>query len=285
MRSVIKDVLSAIRVRQWTKNLLLLGAPIGAAVHPSAHNLMIFLRGFLVFSLISSAGYVLNDWLDKEKDRTHSKKKFRPFAAQKLNGIHAIIIIAMLILVGLVLSTGLPRFFLTWIGLYTISTLSYSLVFKNIPVIEILIVAFGFLIRCLAGAALYDVYVSQWFLIVAGFGSLFLISAKRLAERKNYSSNETRVVITQYSEQFLATVISVSITITLMSYALWAFEVVGDSAWGKLSILPVLLGVLRYLWHSDSNDAEVPEQAILSDPVIPISGVMTAALLVMAIYI
>ena len=285
MRSVMKDILSAIRIRQWTKNLLLLGAPVGAGVHPSTHNLTIFLRGFIAFSLISSAGYVLNDWLDKEKDRTHSKKMFRPFAAQKLTGIHAFTIISTLITIVLVLSTGLPRLFLTWICLYTISTMSYSMIFKKIPVIEMLIVAFGFLLRCLAGAGLYDVYVSQWFLIVAGFGSLFLISTKRLAERKNYAGNETRAVITQYSEQFLTTVISVSITITLMAYALWAFEVVGNSVWGKLSILPVLLGVLRYLWHSESNDAEAPEKAILSDPIIPISGFVTSVLLVLAIYL
>jgi decaprenyl-phosphate phosphoribosyltransferase len=285
MRSVMKDILSAIRVRQWTKNLLLLGAPIGAGVQPSTHNLATFLQGFLVFSLISSAGYVLNDWLDKEKDRTHSEKMYRPFAAQKLNGIHALTIVSTLILIVMVLSIGLPRLFLTWICLYTISTMSYSLILKKIPVVEILIVAFGFLLRCIAGAALYDVYVSQWFLIVAGFGSLFLISAKRLAERKNYAGNETRAVITQYSEQFLTTVISMSITITLMAYALWAFEVVGDSAWGKLSILPVMLGILRYLWHSESTDAETPEKAILSDPIIPISGVITSVLLVLAIYL
>ncbi len=281
----MKDILSAIRVRQWTKNLLLLGAPIGAGVQPSTHNLATFLQGFLVFSLISSAGYVLNDWLDKEKDRTHSEKMYRPFAAQKLNGIHALTIVSTLILIVMVLSIGLPRLFLTWICLYTISTMSYSLILKKIPVVEILIVAFGFLLRCIAGAALYDVYVSQWFLIVAGFGSLFLISAKRLAERKNYAGSGTRAVITQYSEQFLTTVISMSITITLMAYALWAFEVVGDSAWGKLSILPVMLGILRYLWHSESNDAETPEKAILSDPIIPISGVITSVLLVLAIYL
>lgn len=285
MRSVLKNVFLAMRIQQWTKNLLLLGAPIGAAVHPTTHNLTIILRGFLIFSLISSAGYVFNDWLDKENDSTHIKKKFRPFAAQKLNGIHAFTIFTVLILLSVLLSTGLTRLFLIWVGLYTISTMSYSLFFKRVPVIEILSVTFGFLIRCLAGAALYDVYVSQWFLIVAGFGSLFLISTKRLAERKNYLGNETRAVITQYSEQFLTTVISVSITITLMAYALWAFEVVGDSAWGKLSILPVLLGVLRYLWHSESSDAEAPEHAILSDSVIPLSGVMTAALLVLAIYL
>jgi decaprenyl-phosphate phosphoribosyltransferase len=280
----MQDVLSAIRFRQWIKNLLLLGAPIGAAVPPSENSVAVFVRGFLVFSLISSAGYVLNDWVDKEKDRTHSRKKLRPFAAQRLNGIHAFSLTAILMLSALVLSTGLPRLFLTWIAIYTISTTSYSLVFKKIPVIEMLSVAFGFLIRCLAGAALYDVFVSQWFLIVTGFGSLFLISAKRLAERKNNSGNETRAVITQYTEQFLTTVISVSITITLMAYALWAFEVLGDSAWGKLSILPVLLGVLRYLWHSESNDAEAPERAILSDPIIPISGVVTAIFLILAIY-
>jgi hypothetical protein len=69
-----------------------------------------------------------------------------------------------------------------------------------------------------------------------------------------------------------------------MAYALWAFEVVGTSVWGKLSILPVLLGVFRYLWHSESNDAEAPEKAILSDAVIPISGLIAALLLILAIY-
>ena len=285
MRTVTKDILSAIRIRQWTKNLLLLGAPIGAGIHLSTHNLATFLQGFFVFSLVSSAGYVLNDWLDREKDRTHSKKMFRPFAAEKLTGIHAVTIVSTLIAIILVMSNGLPRLFLTWVCLYTISTMSYSISLKKIPVVEILVVAFGFLLRCLAGAALYNVYVSKWFLIVAGFGSLFLISAKRLAERKNYAGNETRAVITQYSEQFLTTVISVSITITLMAYALWAFEVVGHSSWGKFSILPVLIGILRYLWHSESNDGEAPEKAILSDPIIPISGFITSVLLVLAIYL
>jgi decaprenyl-phosphate phosphoribosyltransferase len=152
------------------------------------------------------------------------------------------------------------------------------------PVIELLVVAFGFLVRCLAGAALFEVYVSQWFLIVAGFGSLFMISSKRLAELKNYEDNQTRGVLRSYSEQFLNTIITVSITITIMAYALWAFEVVSGSIYGKLSILPVLLGVLRYLWHAESSDAESPEKAILSDRTIPLAGILTTLLLVLAIY-
>jgi decaprenyl-phosphate phosphoribosyltransferase len=240
MITILVDVLSAIRIRQWIKNLLLLGAPIGAAVQPSVANLSIVLKGVVAFCLISSVGYILNDWIDKENDRTHSKKKLRPFAAGRLNGFHASLLAICLLLFSFLFAFNLPRLFLVWLGIYAISTASYSLNFKQKPVIELLSVAFGFLVRCLAGAALFEVYVSQWFLIVAGFGSLFLISSKRLAELKSYTDNQTRAVITRYSEQFLSAVISVSITITIMAYALWAFEVVGNNVWGKLSIFPVL---------------------------------------------
>jgi decaprenyl-phosphate phosphoribosyltransferase len=282
--SLFTDVFSAIRARQWIKNLLLLGAPIGAAVQPSLVNFSIILRGVLAFCLISSVGYIFNDWIDRKNDRIHFKKKLRPFAAGRLDGFHAFLLVASLISITFVLTLSLPGLFMGWLFLYAISTASYSLIFKQKPVIELLNVAFGFLVRCLAGAALFEVYVSQWFLIVAGFGSLFLISSKRLAELKSYSDNQTRAVINRYSEEFLNTVITASITITIMAYALWAFEVVGTSVWGKLSILPVLLGVLRYLWHTESVDAETPEKAILSDVVIPLSGIATSLLLILAIY-
>ena len=284
MKIYLKDVLAAIRVRQWIKNSLLLGAPIGAAVNPSPTNLIILSKGILSFCLVSSAGYILNDWVDREHDRSHSQKKNRPFAAGRLNGVHALLLVLLLSLIAFTLTIDLSHSFITWLGIYAISTGSYTLYFKSKPVIELLTVAFGFLVRCIAGAALFEVYISQWFIIVAGFGSLFLISTKRLAEFKRYSSNQTRSVITTYTEQFLVTVTSVSISITVMAYALWAFEVVSSSAWGKLSILPVLIGVLRYLWHSESNDAQEPEKALLSDPVIPISGLIAISLLILAIY-
>jgi decaprenyl-phosphate phosphoribosyltransferase len=284
MNQVFADIFSAIRIRQWIKNVLLLAAPLGAAVQPTFSNLSIILKGLATFCLVSSIGYILNDWIDKEHDQTHARKKLRPFATGRLNGFHASLIILILACCTYLSMLNLPKSFLILVGAYGVSTISYSLSFKRIPVVELLSVAFGFLVRCLAGAALFEVYVSKWFLIVTGFGSLFLISSKRLAELKRYDDNQTRLVLTSYSEQFLNNVISISIAITIMAYALWAFEVVGDSIWGKLSILPVLLGVLRYLWHAESDDAESPERAIISDPVIPVAGVITTFLLILAIY-
>jgi decaprenyl-phosphate phosphoribosyltransferase len=285
VNTIFKDLLSALRIRQWSKNVLLLTAPIGAAVQPTANNLKFLTQGILAFCFISSAGYILNDWVDKEQDKYHAKKRFRPFAAQRLNLYHAIFLVLLLVTCSVLVSATLPRLFSIWLLTYALSTTSYSLKLKKIPVVELVAVAFGFLVRCLAGAAIFEVKVSQWFLIVTGFGSLFLIGTKRIAEFKNNSKNDTRPVILQYSESFLNSIICISISVTIMAYALWAFEVFETSILGKLSVLPILIGVLRYLWHSETEDGETPEKAIFSDKLIPFCGAVSAVMLILAIYL
>lgn len=285
MNTIFQDLISALRIRQWSKNILLLTAPIGAAVEPTFNNLKFLIQGIVAFCLISSAGYVLNDWVDKEKDRFHAEKRFRPFAAQRLKLFHAIFLVFWLVTCSVLVSASLSRLFNIWLFTYALTTASYSLKLKKIPVLELLVVAFGFLVRCLAGAAIFEVKVSQWFLIVTGFGSLFLIGTKRIAEFKNNTKNDTRSVILHYTEPFLNATICISISITIMAYALWAFEVVETSILGKLSVLPILLGVLRYLWHSEIQDGETPEKALFSDRLIPFCGGIAAIMLIVAIYL
>ena len=284
MRTTAREVISILRPAQYIKNLLLIAAPIGAAINPSTENMSILVRAFVSFCLVSSAGYVLNDWLDREKDKFHETKKERPFAAGKLGKIHLVVLILSLTSISTLIAWTLTPKFLIILFSYFALTTAYSFCLKGVPVIELVIVSVGFLVRALAGAVAFDVQVSQWFLIVVGFSSLFLISVKRLSEFRKYSQNNTRLVMAHYSEQFLVTVVGLSVTASVLGYTLWAFEVLGETPFGKISVVTVLIGMLRYLLHTKGTDGEKPERALFSDKVIPLMGALTMILLLAAIY-
>jgi decaprenyl-phosphate phosphoribosyltransferase len=284
MRTTAREVISILRPAQYIKNLLLIAAPIGAAINPSTENMSILVRAFASFCLVSSAGYVLNDWIDRKKDKFHESKKDRPFAAGKLGKIHLVLLILSLTSISTLIGSTLTPKFLIILFSYFVLTTTYSAYLKSVPVIELVVVSVGFLLRALAGAFAFDVQVSQWFLIVVGFSSLFLISVKRLSEFRKYSQYNTRSVMAHYSEQFLVTVVGLSVTASILGYTLWAFEVLGETPYGKISVIAVLIGMLRYLLHTKGTDGEKPERAVFSDKVIPLMGAVTMILLLVAIY-
>ncbi len=284
MQTTAREVISILRPTQYIKNLLLLAAPIGAAINLNTENMSILVRALVSFCLVSSAGYVLNDWLDREKDKFHETKKKRPFAAGKLGKLHLVLLILSLTSISTLIAWTLtPKFLIILVSYFALTT-SYSVYLKGVPVIELVVVSVGFLLRALAGAFAFDVPVSQWFLIVVGFSSLFLISVKRLSEFRKYSQNNTRSVMGDYSEQFLITVVGLSLTASILGYTLWAFEILGETPYGKISIVTVLIGMLRYLLHTKDADGEKPERALFSDKVIPLMGAVTIILLLIAIY-
>ena len=257
---------------------------MGASLEPSSENLLLVTKGLIAFSLAASAGYVVNDFKDRDHDIHHKEKASRPFASGELGGAHAFVLVTTLMLFSFLLSSQLGLNFMLCIFSYLALTFCYTLWLKKVPVLEMVVVAGGFLIRALAGAVAVNVSVSKYFLIVTGFGSLFLISSKRLAELKNYSDSQTRVVITKYSQGFLVTVNGISITVTLVMFSEWAFEIAKNSFWGQLSMAPVLIALLRYLWKSELTQTEAPDAAILEDKLVPVCGIITLALLFLAIY-
>jgi decaprenyl-phosphate phosphoribosyltransferase len=162
-------------------------------------------------------------------------------------------------------------------------TLSYTFHLKKIPVVEMVCLSLGFLLRPLSGAAAISIPVSEWFLIVTSFWALFLISTKRLAELRRDDSRIIRPVVTKYTQGFLTTVISVSIAIALTGYSIWAFSIYPQSPWPKLSVLSVVLGMLRYAWHFEQAEAETPEVIIWRDPIIVLSGLTSLVLIIVAV--
>lgn len=271
----------AMRPRQWAKNVLVFAAPLAAGALFSPEVFWPTIGAFIVFCLISSATYLINDIKDVASDREHPVKQHRPIAAGHLTtgvALTAAIVLALLALVGAYLINP-PLAGV--VGIYAVFTLAYSLMLKHEPVIELALLAMGFLLRAIAGAVASDLPISQWFLIVAGFGSLFMAAGKRFSElhrttRADFVAQEnTRKVLDGYTLTYLRFVWAVSAAVAIMGYCLWAFDVAQTPSsfpWAEWSVLPFVLAVLRYAVVIDRGDAEAPEDAALSDRVLLILG-------------
>jgi decaprenyl-phosphate phosphoribosyltransferase len=273
-------LLGALRPKQWIKNSLLFVAPFAAGVGVS-YNLFL---GIFLFCIASSIGYVWNDLNDIAIDKLHPKKSLRPFAAEVLSVRAGILLIAVLFLVLCVLISNLQREFILVIVVYLLNTFIYTTVLKTVPVIEMFSVAFGFILRLISGALVMNLEISEWFIIVGGFGALFVVSAKRLAEFKQAESRQVRKVVDSYSSEFLSSCAAISVGVSTTAYCIWAFTQNFNSFWYQMSVVPFVMGLFRYLWMSEKTSVEVPEDAILADPPLISLGAALILCLTIAIF-
>jgi decaprenyl-phosphate phosphoribosyltransferase len=273
----------ALRPKQWTKNLLIFVAPFAAGV-AKPELLFNALIGFVAFSIASSIGYVINDLGDLDVDRKHPKKKFRPFASGSLSLAAGITLIFVLFSILSILFTHTPTKFNICVFVYMLNTTLYSKFLKNVPVVDMFMVASGFVMRLIAGALVMNLVISEWFLIVGGFGALFIVSHKRLAELKNGQIDDVRLVISSYNAEFLNSISSICVSVSLTAYSIWAFSQESNSFWYQVSIIPFAMSFFRYKWMSDRFDLESPEDAILEDKVMMMMATFSLFTLTIAIY-
>jgi decaprenyl-phosphate phosphoribosyltransferase len=263
----------ALRPKQWIKNALVFSAP--AAAGALSTNLAHVLIGFFGFICASSLGYLINDWVDRTHDAEHPKKKSRPFASRVLGLPHLLTLLFILAL-GIAWSCWvLPINFIYSMLAYLTITASYSLYIKALPVTEMLWLALGFLIRAVAGSAIIKESPTGWFVVAVFFGSLYVVSAKRISEIRSHHGGGTRKVLGQYTLPFLNIVLTISIAVTLLTYALWVFAVHGSSSIAQMTIVPFTLSVLLYAYHAEGDNAESPEDLVLKDPVLLTSVAFT----------
>jgi decaprenyl-phosphate phosphoribosyltransferase len=277
--SLAAGLVRLARPKQWVKNVLVFAAPGAAGVLQHADDLAATLLAFVAFCLAASGTYYLNDAADVEADRHHPTKRFRPVASGLVPVTLARVLGVALILAGILVGflTGsweLPAV----VAGYVVLTTSYTIWLKHIAVVDLAAVAAGFVIRAVAGAAATDVEVSDWFLIVACFGSLFMVSGKRSAElAESVGSVSTRAVLGQYSADFLAQVRTMACAVTTVAYVLWAFERAeggGQFPWYELSILPFVLALLRYALQLDRGEGGAPEDVVLGDRTLQVIGLL-----------
>jgi decaprenyl-phosphate phosphoribosyltransferase len=280
----LRRYLICIRPQHWTKNLLIFAAPFTAGSFSNFAEIKQLLYLFLIFCAASSTIYVLNDWVDRDFDSKHSQKMHRPFAAKEIGSKSLIFLLSILLLIQVVVSFLIPHQLLLWVIAYLVIAIAYSTYFKQVAVLEMFLVAIGYILRALAGAAAINVEASSWFLIVVGFGALFLVANKRLAEISHQNSTLTREVIIQYSNSFLRMIAGSSMTICLTGYTLWAFQYSSVTQISRLSIMVFALALMRYLWLSDRTNAERPEVILFTDKYVGGLGIVLIILMSKMIY-
>jgi decaprenyl-phosphate phosphoribosyltransferase len=280
------SVLVAIRVRQWTKNLLVVAPLLPAVDVLTVDALLGAAVAFVMFCLVSSGIYLLNDVLDLQVDREHPVKRHRPIAAGVISALSALGLAAALVVAGLLLATTRGPQLVVVALAYIAIQVAYCLALKHEPVLELGAVASGFLLRALAGGVGAGITLSPWFLLAAGFGSLFVAAGKRYSEaaRGARDGAAVRAVVRAYTTSYLRFVWTSTAALVLATYSLWAFQVhtLTRSPWPMISTVPFVLAVLRYAVNVDAGDAEEPEELVLHDRMLLALGVLWAATLVVA---
>lgn len=280
-RSLPQAMVVSLRPRQWLKNVLVFAAPLAAGSLFTPDVLVPALLAFVVFCLMSSATYLVNDVRDAEADRAHPTKCRRPIAAEELSPVIALTMAAVLAVASSLLALAVNLSLFGIVAAYAVFTLAYSLFLKHEPVIELALLALGFLLRAIAGGAAADLPISPWFLIVAAFGSLFMASGKRFSELVRSADDtpvdgaQRRRSLAGYTTTYLRFVWGLAAAVTITAYCLWAFEVgLNDSTfpWSQWSVLPFVLAILRYAVDIDRGDAEAPEDVVLRDRALQALG-------------
>ena len=280
-------LLTAMRPRQWAKNALVLAPLLPAGRSLDLDALAGAAVAFAMFCAASSAVYLVNDVCDREADRAHPLKRNRPIASGLVSPSSATVSAGLLLALAALLAasrgTGLVLVLLAYVGIQV----AYCLGLKHEPVLELASVTSGFLLRAVAGGVAAGIPLSHWFLLTAGFGSLFVAAGKRYGEalRGERTGSPVRQVVAAYGVGCLRVVWTLAATAVVATYAQWAFEVHRStgSAWSLVSAVPFVLAVLRYAVVVDAGDGEEPETAVLRSPVLLALGVLWGCSLVLAV--
>ena len=286
----------ALRPRSWTKNLLLFAGVLFSQQVGNPELLLRAAAGFVAFSLLAGLVYLLNDFRDKDADRLHPRKRKRPIASGRLTtGFALIAAIPVLAIVALV-SVWLGRGFVITLALYLVMNLAYTLALKKQVLIDVFIIATGFVLRAIAGVELLkpvspSTELSPWLLVCTFFGALFLALAKRRREIANAGdvAASQREVLIHYTPQFLDGMLLITAGSSLMGYALytiWPGTVAKFGTEALLYTVPIVAyGIFRYLWLvSSSENTEDPSLVLLTDRPLAWCVVLYLAAVVLILY-
>lgn len=256
-----------LRPKQWTKNLLIFAAPLFSFETVHARTLLDTVIGFFLLSFVSGCVYIINDYADREADRNHPVKKFRPMASGELPPNLALVFGALLLIVSLAVSYLLNPLFTGLLLLYFAMNVAYSFRLKHVVIIDIMIIAAGFVLRAIAGGLVIHVPFTPWFLLCTMLLSLFLAIGKRRHELYLLQNDvgSHRKVLDHYSFDLLDQMSSIVTTATIISYSLFTFTS-GRTVHLMWTIPFVIYGMFRYLYliHIEKKGG-APDKVLLED--------------------
>ncbi len=270
-RSVLRAVVASIRPKQWTKNVFVLAAVVFAQRISHPPSVLRALIAFLIFCALSSVVYLVNDVADREADRLHPKKRLRPVASGEMSVLFAVVLAVAVGAAGLAASVAMGVRFASIATGYLLVNLAYSQGLKRIVILDVMIVALGFILRAWAGAEAIGVEISHWLILCSGLIALFLGFVKRRQEIVSLGGgSDTRPILREYSLPFLDQMIGVVTASTVLAYSLYALspevgEKLGTRHLGQ-TIPFVLFGIFRYLYLvHQRGEGENPAALVSSD--------------------
>lgn len=282
--------LKLIRPNQWIKNGFVFAPLIFAKELFNGAAFISSLRAFVAFSLTASAVYAINDIVDADADRIHPEKRYRPIAAGILTPVNAIVAVAILLALSVVVMWGMTSRFIAVLVTYFLMNLAYSFKLKEIVLLDVFIIAAGFMLRVLGGAYAIDVKVSSWIVLCSLFISLFLGFAKRRSELVQVQNAPSeRKVLSLYRVDFIDQMLTIAAAGAVISYALYTvaphtIEMFGTEKMIYTTVF-VLYGVFRYLYVIHTSLAsENPTHAVTTDLTILGTGILWIIVCIALIY-
>lgn len=290
-RPMIVAFVAALRPRQWVKNVFVLAPLVFAGRLLDAHASSVALAAFACFCALSSAVYLMNDVRDREADRLHPVKRRRAIASGEISPSTASAASVVLAVVALLASFRIAPEFGRVAAAYFVLNLAYSFGLKRVVILDVMIVATGFLLRAWAGALAVDVAMSHWLVLCTGLLALFLGFVKRRQELAALDNGgSTRAILREYSLPFLDQMIGIVTGATVVAYSLYAFspevaQKLGTQHMG-LTIPFVLYGIFRYLYLvHQKGEGENPTALVLSDRPLLAGVLLWGAAVVTALYL
>lgn len=269
---IVIEILKSLRPQQWIKNFFIFAAIIFSR---NIFNLPLLLKdviAFIAFCVLSSSLYILNDLKDLEEDKHHPIKSKRPLASGRLKKSHAILSFVILSSLGFILAVTLNRNFFIIALVYFILQIAYSFRIKHVVILDVFVIAAGFLIRVVAGGLAIEVSLSSWLLICTTLLALFLALGKRRHELVllEEEASDHRPILKEYNPYFLDQLIAVVTASIVIAYCLYTIDAKTVAKFGTTNLLYtvpfVFYGIFRYLYliHQKSKGGS-PETLILKD--------------------
>jgi 4-hydroxybenzoate polyprenyltransferase len=280
-----------IRPKQWIKNLFVFAPLIFAKELFLAGPFLVTLRAFAAFCMTASAVYIINDLFDADADRAHPEKRHRPLAAGNITTAQALLLLGVLAATDTLLLWGMSKGFITIIITYFVMNLAYTLKLKEVFLLDVFIIAAGFMLRVLGGAYAIEVFVSSWIVLCSLFISLFLGFAKRRGELvsvQNAGAVSERKVLQHYRVELIDQILTITAAGTVISYAMYTvaprtIEVFGTEKLIYTTVF-VIYGVFRYLYLIHTESVENPTSTVSSDIPIIANATLWIAACVVLIY-
>jgi decaprenyl-phosphate phosphoribosyltransferase len=281
--------LVTLRPKQWIKNLLVIAAA-GAAGALGHDDVPVRVGlAFVAFCMLASGIYAINDVRDADEDRVHPRKRFRPVAAGELAPRAAVALGLALMFLGILICALVAPLLAVVAAGYLALSLSYTLVWRHLLVLDIIAIGGGFVLRAVAGGVASPVTLSRWFLLVVTSASVFVAAGKRHAElRRTTLSAITagrRRVLEGYTEGRLRLILVASATVAVFAYGVWAFQLpVSAVPWRPLTLIPFAAGIVRYGFLVRGGRGESPEELLLGDHLLQVAGAIWLVLFALAVH-